>query len=245
MSEKSSARHAHQQYLTELSRRLDRLEISPAEFTTLCLIPDLARKAQPFQKNALVRGESARSSTIEFLRQHSWKGYSDRIRRSLYEWHQGRYPLTLWSTIPSPLQLLEIQSQGQRVITVFKTALEWEQTHLGKSAWEFVVHDLIHADHFFENPIWREGQIGFYRFILEHWDHELMTNLKTHCPEQFDYLIADMNSHPQHMYQTLSALSLLAWKRKMGLRDRDRLLQSEEQKFQNQFHDFLETRLFK
>jgi hypothetical protein len=241
----SDMRHTHQQFLVDLEKQFFDKKLSAAEFTALCLIPELVRNNTYFQKSPLIKEALSESPVMEFLRNYSWKGKSDRIRRSLFRWHQGHYPLVLWETIPTPFELLKLQAQGKRVITVFKNTSAWEKTHFGKSAWEFIVHDLIHADHFFENSDWRTGQIEFYQFVLTQWDHELISCIRTHCSEQFDYLISDMNSHPQHLYQTLSALSLMAWKKKAQVDVKCRLPSNEEEQLQKKMNHLLTTCLLK
>ncbi len=241
----SDMRQTHQQYLVDLENRLSDKSLSDAEFTSFCLMPELVKSGVEFQKAPLFKTKSKSSPIIEFLSHYNWKGKTDRIRRSLIQWHLGYYPLVLSDHIPTPLELLQIQALGKRVITVFKNASDWEKTHFGKSAWEFIIHDLIHADHFFENLEWREGQIAFYQFILQNWDHDMMTEVRSHCSEQFDYLISDMNSHPQHMYQTLAALCLLSWKNKLGLDSKTRLSYEQEELFQKQKNHLLGAFLLK
>ncbi len=241
----SDMRQTHQQYLVDLEIKFSDKSLSAAELTTLCLLPELAKSKIEFQRAPLFKTKIETSPIIEFLRNYSWKGKTDRIRRSLVQWHLGHYPLVLSDQIPTPLALLQIQANGKRVITVFKNSSDWQRTHLGKSAWEFIVHDLIHADHFFENSEWREGQIAFYQFILKNWDHKMVSCVRSHCSEQFDYLISDMNSHPQHMYQTLAALCLLAWKNKLELDPKTRLPEEQELLFQEQKNHLLGALLLK
>lgn len=233
MKNLSVVRHSRQQYLMDLKTQFSAGMISAAELTTLCLIPKLLENPAGLQTSALLKDDNS-SPAMTFLQNYSWKGHTDRIRRALIKWHQGHYPLVLWERIPTPLELLKCQATGRRIVTVFTQDEEWDQMHLGKSAWDFIVHDLIHADHFFENSELRAGQIEFYQFILDRWDQDMVTKARTYCPEQFDYLISDMNSHPAHMHKTLSALCLMAWKKEIGLEIKSRLPADEEVRFQNQ-----------
>lgn len=241
----SETRHISQQYLVELGKSLDQKQISPAEFCTLCLVPQLLKNKVGFQKCVLSDSLSSDSEVMEFLRHYSWKGKSGRVRRSLLMWHQESYPLILWDRIPTPLELLKVQAKGERVITVFREAADWDKIHLGKTAWEFILHDLIHADHFFEKIDWRDGQRMFYQFLLEQWDHEMIGLARRECSEQFDYLISDMNSHPQHLAQTLTALCLMASKKSLGVERTQKLSNQQEIFFQNQMTGLFETCLFK
>jgi hypothetical protein len=238
-------RHEHQQFLVDLESKLLSLEFSPAEYTALCLLPELVRKKTGFQKSPLFKDQRTHSPVMEFIRNFSWKGHTERIRRSLFQWHESNYPLVLSNQIPKPLELLKIQAEGQRIITVFNQASQWQENHLGKTAWEFTVHDLIHADHFFQKSDWQTGQIAFYKFVLENWDEPIIADARTFFSDQFDYLISDMNSHPQHMYQTLNALCLMSRKKKLQIKANSRLPEKEESYFQEQMNYLLPTRLLK
>ncbi len=225
------------EYLDHLNQELDSCRISAAEYTSLCLLPGLAQNKVSFQKNFLTQNECANSKIIEFLRRYNWKGYSHRIRRSLYQWHHQQYPLVLYHHTPTPYELLKIQATGKRVVTVFRNIHDWKHTYFGKTTWEFIVHDLIHADHFFEKPDWRDGQIRFYQFILDNWEHPLIQAGRQFNSSAFDYLISDMNSHPQHLNQTLSAILLSAWKTQKGLDSTEYLNLQKENSFQNDLKD--------
>lgn len=205
-------RHWDDNFILKLQEQLSENLISSAEFVSSYLLQYPLQKPLQLQKKKLISSLQSCSSTIQKINDFHWKGYNDRIRRSLIQWHDGQYPLVLWHHIPSPFELLQIQSEGRRVVTVFVKPEEIDQLHHGKDSWHFVVHDLIHADHFFERPDWREGQISFYRFLLRHWDHPEMASL--HHRGDFEYLIADMNSHPRHMFWTLKAIVLQSLKEK-------------------------------
>jgi hypothetical protein len=95
-----------------------------------------------------------------------------------------------------------------------------------------VIHDLIHADHFFYEPQHRDGQLGFYKFVNSFINDESLAallngssssfsssaadanggaELDSEKPtaafrEGFEYIISDMNSHPLHLFQTLHSL---------------------------------------
>ncbi|MFN8792593.1 MAG: hypothetical protein ACK5Y2_14150 [Bdellovibrionales bacterium] len=231
--------------ILNLQQKLRHTSISPAEFTAQFLLKrPLHFQRKPLQLPSFHCDPQARAQvqpnsnfladqdTMTFLHEFHWKGYSDRIRRALLMWHTGRYPLQLSHEIPSPLELLRLQAQGQRVVTVLVQPEQWDQLHHGHSAWDFTVHDLLHADHFFEKEDWRQGQISFYRFLLERW--ELPEIQALHGDPQFDYLIADMNSHPRHLFGTFQALVLKSWKQRKGLAPQQNLAPTDEQTFQDQ-----------
>ena len=72
----------------------------------------------------------------------------------------------------------------------------------------FAFHDLIHADHFFHANSERLGQIGFYRQI-DHLHRAGVLDAWLACekfPDQLEYLMADMNSHPLHLWKCFKAI---------------------------------------
>lgn len=235
--------------ILKLQQKLRDTLISPAEFTAQFLlkrplqlqrkslkIPTLTLEPQASARVQPILQQDSGQDTMSFLREFHWKGYSDRIRRALLMWHMGAYPLQLSHEIPTPWELLRLQAQGQRVVTVLIQPAQWDQLHHGHSAWDFTVHDLLHADHFFERADWREGQIRFYRFLFERW--ELPEIRALHEDPQFDYLIADMNSHPRHLFGTFQALVLKSWKQQRGLAPHQSLSKADEREFQNRVQNW-------
>ncbi|MFZ3231465.1 MAG: hypothetical protein WA160_14755 [Pseudobdellovibrio sp.] len=133
--------------------------------------------------------------------------------RSLYKLGSNDYPLIITEHEPEPFELLNIQIHGKRVITFIENYQLWpEKTYGERDILSFIIHDLIHADHFFKDPIQRKGQIGFYKLIEKiQTDFELLSLLKNaKFKSGFEYIISDMNSHPVHLLQTLKALLFLA-----------------------------------
>lgn len=111
--------------------------------------------------------------------------------------------------IPSPLQLLEMQSQGFRCVTLLRTK-KWfsHQFDHKRNLRDFVIHDLEHIWQMFENPALTQAQIRFSKQLLEltqqgHFD---FIRNNSEFAKEFDYIISDMNTHPAHMYATLKSL---------------------------------------
>lgn len=129
--------------------------------------------------------------------------------RSLFFLGQNNYPLLITTLEPSPFELLEIQIRGQRVITFDDRCELWPQKLYGqRDPLSFVIHDLIHADHFFKDQKQHQGQIGFYKFVDKIKNDEQLINLFKieNFKNGFEYIISDMNAHPVHLFQTLKAL---------------------------------------
>lgn len=132
--------------------------------------------------------------------------------RSLFFLGQKNYPLLITASEPTPFELLEIQIKGHRVITFDDRPQLWPQKLYGeRDPLSFIIHDLIHADHFFKDTKQHQGQIGFYKFVdkIKNDDHLLKLFENDNFKKGFEYIISDMNAHPVHLFQTLKALLYL------------------------------------
>lgn len=220
----------HQDYLNK--------SILEAEYCAALLLTRNLR----LQKKPLFPKLETQSVTIQHLNTYHWVGLSDRIRRSLIQWHLGHYPLILCFYVPTPYEILEIQARGQRVVTAFNTVEDWNKNWGHHDAWNFIAHDLIHADHFFINPENRNGQIQFYKTILKNWKEPEIRDLQSN--PDFEYLISDMNSHPMHMIETLKSLLIRSIKKRNQISDPMRLpneLETQVQGFMLKFKNAMET----
>lgn len=129
--------------------------------------------------------------------------------RALYFFYVGHYPLEILCYEPRPLELLQFQIRGKRILTFNSNFQIWPTLKYGeRDPLSFWLHDLIHAEHFFSDPINRQGQVGFYRFIQEILEHKILDSILLNADfnEAFSYLISDMNSHPIHLIKTFKAL---------------------------------------
>jgi hypothetical protein len=139
------------------------------------------------------------TAALDFLKTHTLRKVSLRVNRSLIAWSAGKYALEFTENVPTPMEVLEMQTQGKRIVT-----LPREQAN-GKTPYEFVIHDLEHADRFFYCPTLHFSQVQFFS-LLKNWIRaDLFSNLlaQEDFAKKFNYLISDMNSHPAHMLQYL------------------------------------------
>ncbi len=132
------------------------------------------------------------------------------VNRSLQGWKTGTYPLRLFFGVPSIDQVLTLQSQGIRCVTVLLKRHELSSYVLQeRDAVSFTLHDLIHADHFFRDPRQARVQVGFSRWLSELWLHQSIRDHLERSPafaRQFEYACADMNSHGAHLVKYLKAI---------------------------------------
>ena len=152
---------------------------------------------------------SASINVYDFLNSYRVKALPESCFRSLCFIVDDRYPLDLVSGEVLPLELLKIQISGRRVVALNENIDQWASTlYAGRDYLGFILHDLIHADHFFSSSVYRDGQLGFYRFALAIYTLDSVQDLLADgkFKDGFEYIISDMNSHPLHLFQTLHSL---------------------------------------
>ena len=146
---------------------------------------------------------------VELLNTVKIKPLPDVVHRALYFIFTQKYPVQILSYEPSALELLVLQSRGQRIITFHNDFENWPYQKFGhRDPLSFWLHDCIHAEHFFSQTENFVSQIGFYKFVK--------TAIEQQCWDQkqasagfdgaFSYLISDMNSHPLHLLKTFKAI---------------------------------------
>lgn len=149
---------------------------------------------------------------LSFVCAHSFRSIPISVLRSLAAWNGNRYPLTLWTKIPTPEEVLLLQTKGQRCVTMFTESHEMAAlVSDGRDAFGFLIHDLIHADHFFFDTAKAQAQIQFSQKLLVLWESPFMQSLLQKDAVllgEFHYLMSDMNSVPLHLLKTLKALLL-------------------------------------
>lgn len=146
---------------------------------------------------------------IDFINQVRIKAFPETCLRGLFSLSAGIYPLIITEKIPTPHELLKIQITGQRVISINEDFESWPDTlYAGRDYLGFLMHDLIHADHFFHKPEYRNAQLGFFIFIenLLSDDSLVCLQMSEKFNAGFEYIISDMNSHPVHLFQTFKSL---------------------------------------
>lgn len=111
--------------------------------------------------------------------------------------------------IPTPVQVLEMQSQGIRCVTLLRSS-EWFyfQFDHKRNIRDFVIHDLEHIWQMFEDPTMTQAQVLFSRQLLSMVRTGVFDFLMKDpiFSTEFNYIMADMNTHPAHTYATLKSL---------------------------------------
>ncbi|WP_413575091.1 hypothetical protein ACLVWU_12555 [Bdellovibrio sp. HCB290] len=173
----------------------------------------------------------------------SWRSIPFSVQRSVMSWKSGLYHLNLTTRIPSAFDVLEMQSRGERCVSMLITSSELETfVEEGRDVLGFIVHDLIHADHFFHDPLRAAAQVHFCKNLLKVLKIEQINSMLVEdvgFQKEFHYLMSDMNSVPLHLLKTLKAILLGYYKRKVCTDLKQNLPAALENEFNRCFHGVL------
>lgn len=185
-------------------------------------------------KKILSRLESPQSFMKTFTAL-SWRSIPLAVPRALRAWQSGEYPLELLTMVPSPEYVLQMQAQGKRCVSMLIRREEIENlVEEGRDVLGFLVHDLIHADHFFSDPVRAQAQILFSQKLQEVFylpQIQRLAQVDEVFKSEFNYLMSDMNSVPLHLLKTLKAVLLGHFKRAREEVFSTPLCSSKEQEF--------------
>jgi hypothetical protein len=154
-------------------------------------------------------GNTLRARLLDYLERYQFRGVIDNVPVALHQWLRGNWSLTLCENIPGSHEVLRMQARGTRPVTVLTAHPRLLKPVLKKpDAFAFFVHDLEHAYKFFYAPSLHAGQREFFTRLDEVLDHGVFEPYRedTGFNEQFDYLMSDMNTHPEHSRQYLRAI---------------------------------------
>jgi hypothetical protein len=150
------------------------------------------------------------SITFEnFISHIQIKSIPEAALSGLFHFFKNDYDLVVLDYEPQPIEVLQLQIQNKRVLTFEKNSRLWPDTKYGeRDVLSFLLHDLIHAEHFFSDPQKRDGQLCFYFFIEKVLAQNILNPLllNSEFSKKFSYLISDMNSHVLHLLMTLKAI---------------------------------------
>lgn len=183
-------------------------------------------------------------SFVSLFCRHSWRSLPLAVQASIAQWTHGNYPLILLTHLPSPLDVLKLQCSGKRCVSMMvDTESLLDVIDEGRDCLGFIVHDLIHAHHFFQDSQQAHAQIDFCKKLLWLYEHEPMLakwmELDSEFQKEFEYIMSDMNSVPLHLIKTLKAIVLGSFKRQNGFSLKDQLDSEKNQEFQEIFIRFL------
>lgn len=118
----------------------------------------------------------------------------------------NNYNILLTDRELDPEDMLKLQSEGRRAVTLsFANALSGRFIH-ARDAFEFLLHDVSHAYTFFSNIYLHKEQVDFFKKLRRYGKlfdpYKKINNFII----KFNYLISDMNSHPEHLNAYLLAI---------------------------------------
>jgi hypothetical protein len=136
---------------------------------------------------------------------YNLKGIPLAVNRTILNWACGDWNIELLTHIPSPRELLRMQVKNTRCITLTTNHDEIDRLVLSsRDPLSFVLHDLHHADHFFNQDESLKGQLGFYSLVNKIYDQPLLKkSLKedTQFKSEFEYVVSDMNAYVIHLFK--------------------------------------------
>ncbi len=146
---------------------------------------------------------------VDLLHKFSLKSVRLDSQAGLLGFIDQSFALDLRHDIPTPREMLERQCEGKRFVTLLLDEKDQER-RIGRfnGAFEFVMHDLEHANKFFGEPASHRGQVRFFNLLrqalpaFEPWQADPL------FVKDMDYLMSDMNSHPVHLFKYLKAVVL-------------------------------------
>lgn len=144
-------------------------------------------------------------SLIDLFSHYNLKGIPQAVNRTMMNWHSGLWSIVLLTYIPGPRELLRMQVANSRCVTITTDPEEIDKLVLSsRDPLSFVLHDLHHADHFFNNTESLKGQLGFYRLVEKIYDQpQLKQTMKSdrQFKSEFDYVVSDMNAYVIHLFK--------------------------------------------
>lgn len=195
-------KHRSKKYVVNENPNFLKLSVSPQEIQESIKIKEL-----PTSLKDLLSENDTCGTLFEYLISKRFLKIPGEIKECILHWAMGDYSIFLTHSVPSPMDVLCIQAEGNRMITLSYThSIEGNLMPGNRDAFEFVLHDLSHAHTFFNsyyNPL---GQIQFFKNLTKKWNY-LRPYLKDlEFQKKIEYLQSDMNSHPEHLRSYLRAI---------------------------------------
>lgn len=171
--------------------------------------PLLAMIPESFALNAWEREKLKGVSGPQLFSSFHLKGIPQSINHTMIHWYQGLWKIETLFHIPNSRELLRQQAKNTRCITLIIDPTKIDQLVLGaRDPLSFVLHDLMHANQFFDQKDSLLGQLGFYQLAQEMYDRpELNALLKAdkNFKKEFEYVVSDMNAYVIHLFKCLKS----------------------------------------
>ncbi len=176
------------------------------------LSSDFYPKQSPdFQSHSFFKKNSSLQSMGDIINQSQFKRETLKSTMGLVHVYVQPETVKILDYIPTPAEVLEMQSQGLRCVSLLRDEnwFNYSSDHK-RNIRDFILHDLEHIWQMFETPSLTESQIEFSRRLLKlkrSGQFDFLIQDSTFGKE-FNYIISDMNTHPAHTYVTLKSILL-------------------------------------
>lgn len=141
------------------------------------------------------------------------------VPSALCAWADGERRVDLLFRVPTPRELLRLQSRGRRCVSLLDDGVPTAPHEDGLA---FAVHDLCHLEKFVD-PTHHTEQVGFFTLLDRALDHPrfaaLQGALDTAWIDDRDHVLADMNGSALFLFLVLKNKLKLAVRRRIA-RDR-------------------------
>lgn len=143
----------------------------------------------------------------EFVARYGFKKLPGSVLQTLAGWRSGKYKLVLKDTAITPLEMLKLQARGERAVTLdFAAAMSGSLVDGARDAFDFLLHDLVHADLYFgEGHLQQREFFAQFLRVMESGEFDEGLQTDPEFVKDVHYLISDMNSHVDHMAAQLKA----------------------------------------
>jgi hypothetical protein len=129
-----------------------------------------------------------------------------------YKWFKKEVDLVVTEQLPTSVDVLNLQCEGSRFVTLVTDPELFISEIEGRDPLSFLLHDLVHADKFFSKFLLSHDQVNYFIELKARYQSGEFNELlkQQEFNKKFDYLISDMNSHPEHMKAYLNHIILEA-----------------------------------
>lgn len=172
---------------------------------------------------------------VDLLERYRYRCVRPGVPVALAEWLRGRWPLELELGIPAPEAVLRAQARGTRPVTALCEYPRMLRPVLDKSnAFAFFLHDLEHAYKFFHAPALHAAQRAFFSALLALVASGAFARHRADSlfAAKLDYLMSDMNTHPEHGRQYLRAILVEHCRRREAKEATERLSPAAEREIE-------------
>lgn len=171
---------------------------------------------------------------FEFINTYRLKGLRQNAQLALIAYVRQVWPLLPRWDSPSPEELLQIQANGQRVVSLLPEFDFSAKITIDKDNLEFTIHDLEHAAKYFSDKELQKSQQSQFQKFTDLAKEQELQSLIVNDPlykKDWHYLISDMNTAPAHSWFFFRGTLLNAFKRQAQIDLKEKLPEESEKRF--------------